>query len=50
MKPPMDALTAEVLARAIADDGELSESDESLLAHEVPSFNFPKSHRGIPDN
>lgn len=47
----MDALTAEVLARAIADDGELSESDESLLANEVPYFKVPKpqSSLGIPD-
>nr|XP_039261790.1 reticulophagy regulator 3-like isoform X2 [Styela clava] len=38
---PLDAVTAEVLARALTDDDELSESDESLLAHELPSFSHP---------
>lgn len=43
---PLDARTAEVLARALTDDSELSESDESLLAHELPSFSRPSSLDG----
>lgn len=40
---PLNAVTTEVLARALTDDDELSESDESLLAHELPSFSHPGS-------
>jgi len=37
--PKLDEKTAEVLARAITDDSELSETDEEILAaQEIPSF------------
>lgn len=35
---PLDAKTADLIARALTDESELSDSDESLLAHECPSL------------
>ena len=36
--PPLDEKTAAVLAKAITDESELSETDEEILAHEFPSL------------
>nr|CAB3244286.1 protein FAM134C-like [Phallusia mammillata] len=44
--PQLDEKTAEVLARAITDDSELSETDEEILAQELPTF----SRASTPDN
>ncbi|XP_002126378.2 reticulophagy regulator 3 [Ciona intestinalis] len=44
--PELDEKTAAVLARAITDDSELSETDEEILAQEIPLF----SRASTPDD
>ncbi|CAK8678571.1 reticulophagy regulator 3-like [Clavelina lepadiformis] len=45
--PTLDEKTTAVLARAITDDSELSETDEEILANELPSFSRSSTPDGL---